>query len=352
MGNFQSMRTRLLGLRSPDDEEEDGSPDEEEEEEEEDGSPDDEEYGTPDEEEDGSLLAYSNLQNQCGERSVEILGILQKLVVSTKAADLSLPIQNSSSHSADRNEIDGDHVVYVAAIRCSNEISPCLEINSSRKARERVKKSIAAVDKEKRIKHYSSRHDILLVGEGDFSFSACLALAFGSAANIIATSLDSEAFLKKNYGNAMYNINEMRRRAGTVMHGINARKMANHVVLGQLIFDRIIFNFPYAGLFDNSVPIKSKLRRHRKLVSKFLMNARNMLSEDGEIHITHKTNSFHTDFKVESIASCHGLRLIEAVDFKRGDYPGYNTKYGFGGDANFKCNPSKTFKFGFKSVSL
>lgn len=45
---------------------------------------------------------------------------------------------------------------------------------------------------EKTIKHYSSSHRILLVGEGDFSFSACLARAFGSANNIVATSLDSK----------------------------------------------------------------------------------------------------------------------------------------------------------------
>ncbi|GAB4830158.1 hypothetical protein Ancab_019799 [Ancistrocladus abbreviatus] len=40
-------------------------------------------------------------------------------------------------------------------------------------------------------KHYCSSHEILLVGEGDFSFSACLAEAFGSATNMFATSLDS-----------------------------------------------------------------------------------------------------------------------------------------------------------------
>lgn len=44
-------------------------------------------------------------------------------------------------------------------------------------------------------KHYSSRHRILLVGEGDFSFSLCLANRFGSARNIVATSLDSQGLI-------------------------------------------------------------------------------------------------------------------------------------------------------------
>jgi 25S rRNA (uracil2634-N3)-methyltransferase len=37
---------------------------------------------------------------------------------------------------------------------------------------------------------YSSTQSILLVGEGDFSFSLALATGFGSGENIVATSLD------------------------------------------------------------------------------------------------------------------------------------------------------------------
>jgi len=46
--------------------------------------------------------------------------------------------------------------------------------------------------KEKKIQHYSSSQKILLVGEGNFSFSACLAKAFGSARNMVATCLHSK----------------------------------------------------------------------------------------------------------------------------------------------------------------
>ncbi|KAG8385968.1 hypothetical protein BUALT_Bualt03G0100300 [Buddleja alternifolia] len=55
----------------------------------------------------------------------------------------------------------------------------------------------STVDHEvKWIKHYSSRHQILLVGEGDFSFAACLARAFGNASNVVATSLHSQGVIK------------------------------------------------------------------------------------------------------------------------------------------------------------
>ncbi|KAK6149455.1 hypothetical protein DH2020_016980 [Rehmannia glutinosa] len=133
------------------------------------------------------------------------------------------------------------------------------------------------------------------------------------------------------------------------MHGIDATKMANHALLGNLKFDRIVFNFPFAGFFKN-LSRDSQLRRHRRLVSLFLKNAREMISENGEIHISHKTNDFHVEWKLESIASSHRLRLIEAIKFHHLDYPGYNTKCGFGGDNNFYCHPSNTYKFGLKTV--
>lgn len=70
-----------------------------------------------------------------------------------------------------------------------------------------------------------------------------------------------------------------------------------------------------------------------------------MLSENGEIHITHKTNGFHKEWKLEALASLHKLRAVEVVEFNNMEYEGYNTKCGFGGDNNFNCNPSMTYKF-------
>ncbi|KAL2495933.1 uncharacterized protein Fot_39690 [Forsythia ovata] len=195
------------------------------------------------------------------------------------------------------------------------------------------------------IKHYNSYHRILLVGEGDFSLSASLAVAFGFAFFMIATSLNSREFLKKNYKHAMSNIEKLRSRGCIVMHEIDATKIANHHFLGGKTFDRVIFNFPFAGFF-NELSREAQLRNHKKLVSLFLKNAKEMMSENGEIHISHKTNNFHKEWNLESLASSHRLKLIEAVEFNQYDYPDYNTKYGFGGNNNFNCYPSKTYKFG------
>ncbi|KAH6778645.1 hypothetical protein C2S51_009957 [Perilla frutescens var. frutescens] len=237
------------------------------------------------------------------------------------------------------NEIGREPVVYVGQFRCSyaSIVVQCGE-REEREEKEQVKveiKSVDGVGEERRIKHYSSRHKILLVGEGDFSFSACLAVAFGSSAtNIIATSLDSIAFLKENYGRAMSNIAELRSRGSKTMHEIDATEIANHELLRRLQFDRIIFNFPFAGFFPYLSP-KCQLRCHRNLVNLFLKNAKELLSENGEIHVSHKTNGrYHAEFELENIAASHGLGLIDVVKFKCSDYPGYNTKFssGFGYD--------------------
>ncbi|GFY93636.1 methyltransferase small domain protein, putative [Actinidia rufa] len=77
----------------------------------------------------------------------------------------SYPDWNSSSWTREVSQLDRD----------PPQILPCGEMDWV----------------ERWMKHYSSFQKILLVGEGDFSFSACLAVAFGCAHNIIATSLDS-----------------------------------------------------------------------------------------------------------------------------------------------------------------
>ncbi|KMS98471.1 hypothetical protein BVRB_4g091660 [Beta vulgaris subsp. vulgaris] len=204
---------------------------------------------------------------------------------------------------------------------------------------------LPSVPKEivRKIGLYTSAQRILLVGEGDFSFSSCLAVAFGTSHNITATSLNSEDFLIKNYEKFLTNKAELETRGSMVLHGVNARKMAKHPIIGSMVFDRIVFNFPHAGKFDRT---DTELRLHQKLLRDFLKNAKKMIGEDGEIHITSKSNGFFLEWDIPKIGSDHKLNLIQVVNFEKSKYPGYNTKRGFGGDQNFHCIPSKTYKFG------
>lgn len=136
-------------------------------------------------------------------------------------------------------------------------------------------------ESEKWKKHYSSKQRILLVGEGDFSFSLCLATAFGSAHNLVATSLDSQGqnksnifysfsslaswkkkkdqnlempiwfFLAENlakkYSNGLSNVRELEAKGCLVLHSVDAKDMCQHFFLKTQRFDRIVYNFPHVG---------------------------------------------------------------------------------------------------------
>ncbi|XP_022716584.1 uncharacterized protein At4g26485-like [Durio zibethinus] len=176
---------------------------------------------------------------------------------------------------------------------------------------------------EKWITHYCSSHRILLVGEGDFSFAACLGRAFGSAVNMVATSLDSR---------------------GPVNDGDT---MSQHALLKMDLFDRIVFNFPHAGFFSCREDGAFLIELHKKVVKGVLRNAHEMLAENGEAHITHKTAHPFSKWEIKEIVNEVGLGLFKKVPFSIWDYPGCKNKRGDGKRSNdsFPFAECSTFKF-------
>ncbi|XP_018466338.1 uncharacterized protein At4g26485-like [Raphanus sativus] len=170
--------------------------------------------------------------------------------------------------------------------------------------------------KTKRLRQYSNKQRILLVGEVDFSFSLSLARAFGSATNLTATSLDTREEIELNYANGKANIEELTRLGCTVIHGFNVHSM--RLAPRSERYDRIIFNFPHSGL-------------HQELVRGFLKSAKKMVKDkDGEIHITHKTAHPFSEWKIEILAEANGLCLTQEVEFNKWYFPGYSNKKGSG----------------------
>ncbi|KAL0729095.1 hypothetical protein Bca4012_025188 [Brassica carinata] len=137
--------------------------------------------------------------------------------------------------------------------------------------------------------HYNNKQKILLVGEGDFSFSLCLAKAFGSATNITATSLDTREELEQKYRDAKNNVEELERRGCTVIHGVNVHSMdKDHRVVRSIVYDRIIFNFPHAGFHFGREIDSYTILQHQEVVKGFFLSARELVDASGEIHVTHK----------------------------------------------------------------
>ncbi|XP_056860209.1 uncharacterized protein At4g26485-like [Raphanus sativus] len=179
--------------------------------------------------------------------------------------------------------------------------------------------------------HYNNKQKILLVGEGDFSFSLCLAKAFGSATNITATSLDTREELEQKYKDAKNNVEELERRGCTVIHGVNVHSMdKDHRVVRLIVYDRIIFNFP-----------------HQEVVKGFLRSARELVNAIGEIHVTHKIAHPFTNWNIKTLGEESGLYYVREMNFETCQYPGYSNKRGSGidWDASFPVGLSSTFMF-------
>uniref|UniRef100_M8D7U1 25S rRNA (uridine-N(3))-methyltransferase BMT5-like domain-containing protein n=1 Tax=Aegilops tauschii TaxID=37682 RepID=M8D7U1_AEGTA len=105
------------------------------------------------------------------------------------------------------------------------------------------------------LKHYSSAQRILIVGDGDFSFSRALVTAFGSGANLVATSLDSYGALICKHHQAESNVRELKRMGATVLHDVDVKDMKLHTCLKMKRFDRIVFNFPHAGFIGQETQL-------------------------------------------------------------------------------------------------
>lgn len=88
-------------------------------------------------------------------------------------------------------------------------------------------------------------------------------------------------------------------------------------------------------------------RRHQELVRGFLKSAVNMLKENGEIHVTHKTAYPFNRWEIEMLGVGFGLRLVEKVPFYLWHYPGYQNKRGDGSrcDESFPVGVCSSFKF-------
>ncbi|KAJ6332733.1 hypothetical protein OIU77_008730 [Salix suchowensis] len=196
------------------------------------------------------------------------------------------------------------------------------------------------------MKHYSSCQKILLVGEGDFSFSACLGKAFGSAVNMVATSLYSKETTMLKYSKSAKNLIELKDLGCTIIYQVDAHNLRKHPLLNHILFDRIVFNFPATALKWSESNVR-QIERHQRLVKSFLRSCRDMLEKNGEVHVTHKIKEPYCRWEIEKLAEDVGLCLVEKVLFRRSEYPGYSNKRGSGSraDETFPAGNSYTFKF-------
>eukprot|EP00850_Spirogloea_muscicola_P022850 SM000314S12194 [mRNA] locus=s314:44911:47893:- [translate_table: standard] len=186
------------------------------------------------------------------------------------------------------------------------------------------------------VDHSSAEREkrILLVGEGDFSFSLALAWLIGSGSGLVATTLD----LEDKYSSGRNIVDDLRATGATVLFGVDAnrlgqclhllgttgkrkRKQGTRCVTDEP-FDRIVFNFPHVGcgIKDQDVNVW----KNKVLVFNFFLSAVPLLHRDGRLHLAIKNGKPYRLWHVTDLALQTGrLQLLSSYPFKASSFPGW-----------------------------
>lgn len=251
---------------------------------------------------------------------------------------------------------------------------------------------------------------ILVIGDGDLSFSVALAeLLGGPDARLVTTTLDTREALERKYGPALIASNLSRLPDATILHGVDGTRLLQNKHLARFAYSRVVFNYPHtgAGIKDRD----RNIRAQQEMLRAFLASACALLqrqtrlrgpvtrtaltrgkdapltgkrqrpaadasdAEDDndieeaeedlmrpiepEIHVTMRTGDPYDAWQVKGLgASIAGLRSAESFRFEPGKYPGYRHVKTLGEaeeaaaeEEDFLLKPAKTYVFRLKPLT-
>ena len=175
-----------------------------------------------------------------------------------------------------------------------------------------------------------SPHDrILLVGEGDFSFSASL-LQDHDCKSLLATCFDDHSIVREKYPQAAANIDAIEaEETCKVLYGVDATKLgkpgpvkgSGGKALKKVNFDKVVFNFPHVGGLTKDVD--RQVRHNQELLSGFLNAAKSLLADGGTIVVTLFEGEPYKRWDLRGLARQAGLSVERSFQFHPGAYPAY-----------------------------
>ena len=168
-----------------------------------------------------------------------------------------------------------------------------------------------------RIGPWHALGDVLLVGEGNLSFSqSLLRLPSAQVMRMTATTFEKERDLNDE---TMNNARDLKQRGVLVLHDVDATKLEKNLMPYQ--YDTIIFQFPNVGSRDT----KYGRNPNHVLIRSFLRSAAHYLKPSGNIIIS-AVDSPHYEgaFGFEKAADFAGYDVVETYPFDPSMLPGYS----------------------------
>ncbi|KAL7274329.1 hypothetical protein RUND412_002774 [Rhizina undulata] len=195
---------------------------------------------------------------------------------------------------------------------------------------------------------YDTEDRILLVGEGDFSFSKSLIEHHGML-NVTATSYDSETDLKNKYPQAEENVAFLRENDAVVICSVDATKLNKTKSLKKKKFDVVVFQFPHVGGLTKDMD--RQIRSNQELLLGFFTAAKELLIPTGTTVVTLFEGSPYNLWDIRRLAKSMGLKSQRSFKFQSEAYPGYRHVRTLGnieGDGGWKGEQRDSRSFVFE----
>eukprot|EP00938_MAST-03A_sp_MAST-3A-sp1_P005450 g5450.t1 len=198
----------------------------------------------------------------------------------------------------------------------------CVRVVGSRKRREKLVFSEGA---------FGSQDNILIVGDGDLSFSCSISNATRRGAKITSTTYLTAEELLQVYGSSVIErrLKLLRSRHVIVRNGVDATRLG---------MSDCIFNNSSRADGQNS-----EMSKNQALLRQFFNTVHRVLCPGGEVRVTHKSKPPYCDWNIIEQAASSELEFQGCLAFDRVLYPGYTNRKARSGSGSFPVHDARIF---------